>query len=138
MVGNGEMQKTAQVPSGWVDTLKERVQFDKLADKAWTSRNIIIDVLLYGGIGFLTGFLFKKHSQYIILLILFIAGCFALQQFNIVFITFNWPKIHELMGTQPTGMVGDNLLLLSWEWVKANLIISLSFVVGFLAGLKVG
>ncbi len=138
MLGNGEMQKTAQANNNWVDTLKERVHFDQIANKAWASRNIIIDVLLYGGIGFLTGFLFKKHSQYLILLILFIAGCFVLQQFNILFITFNWPKVHELMGTQPTGLTGDNLLLLSWEWIKANFVISLSFIVGFLAGLKVG
>ena len=138
MVSNEEIQETAKTANGWVDTLKERIQFDKMADKAWASKNIIIDVLLYGGIGFLIGFLFKKHSQYLIFFILFFAGCFVLKQFDIMSITFNWPRIHELMGTQPTGMVGDNLLLLGWEWIKANLAISLSFIIGFLAGLKVG
>ncbi len=139
MVSNGGVQGTAKVMNGgWFDLFKERIQFDAMVDKAWASKNIIIDVVLYGSIGFLGGFLFKKHSQYLILFILFVAGCFVLQQFNIMSITFNWQKIHELMGTQPTGMVGDNLLILTWEWIKANLVVSLSFVVGFLAGLKIG
>jgi len=139
MVSNGGAQETAKaINGGWFDLFKERIQFDAMVDKAWASKNIIIDIVLYGSIGFLTGFLFKKNSQYLIFFILFAAGCLVLQQFNIMLITFNWQKIHELMGTQPTGMVGDNLLILAWEWIKANLVVTLSFGVGFLAGLKIG
>jgi len=139
MVSNGGVQETAKaINGGWFDLFKERIQLDAMVDKAWASKNIIIDIVLYGSIGFLTGFLFKKHSQYLIFFILFVAGFLVLQQFNIVSIIFNWQKVHELMGTQPTGMVGDNLLILTWEWIKANLVISLSFIIGFLAGLKIG
>ena len=139
MVSNGGIgEATKAISGGWFDLFKERIQFDVMVKKIWASKNIVIDVVLYGSIGFLAGFLFKKNSQYLIFFIFFAAGCFVLQQLNIVLITFNWQKIHALMGTQPTGMVGDNLLMFTWEWIKTNLAISLSFSVGFLAGLKVG
>ena len=140
MIGNkvANQVPTAPARQGLLDTIKERMQPEAMMEKLRESRSTLIDIGLYGGIGFLTGFLFKKYSVYVVVFVLFIASLMLLQQFGFMSIVVNWPKVHELMGIQPAVVVGDNVLIMAWGWMKANVVISASFAVGFLVGLKLG
>ncbi len=139
MVGS-EVANQVPTPTepGLMATLKERIQPEAMMEKLRMSRSTLIDIGLYGGIGFLTGFLLKKYGTYVIVFVLFISALLVLQQFEFMTVSVNWPKVHELMGIHPATVVGDNILMMSWEWMKANVIISASFTVGFLLGLKIG
>lgn len=137
MVDN-EVANQVPVQAGLLDTIKERVQPEAMMEKIRISRNTLIDVGLFGGIGFLTGFLLKKYSAYVVVFVLCITALILLQQFEFVSVMINWSKVHEMMGIQPAAVVGDNMLMMAWEWMKANVVISASLAVGFLLGLKLG
>ncbi|HRN78059.1 MAG TPA: FUN14 domain-containing protein [Candidatus Dependentiae bacterium] len=131
------MPVTSAGQTSFIDTIKN--QFQGVMDKLKDSKSILIDVALYGGIGFLTGFLFRKYSTYIAFLVLFLVGLIVLQQMNVITIAINWIKVEELFGIQQgTTTINDTLLGSFWEWVKANFIIVVSYIVGFLFGLRVG
>ena len=52
--------------------------------------------------------------------------------------SINWKKVYDLFGIQEVGQPDANLWAQYWEWVKANVLLVLSFSVGFLMGWKVG
>ena len=123
---------------GWLDRIKETLNLKDIMDKFELSKNTLIELGLYCGIGFLSGFLLKKYGSYVFIVVLMIVGLIVLQQFDIVTITVNWNKVQEVFGIQPTTTLDTNVLTVYWEWVKLNFAIVLSFSVGFLIGLKVG
>ncbi len=54
------------VEVGWFDKLKNSLQLDKLAEKLNLSKHKFLDVALFFGIGFLSGFLWKRYANYFI------------------------------------------------------------------------
>lgn len=136
MVANDNVSNA--VNGGMLDTIKQKASPAAIAEKFNISRNTLIDIGLYAGIGFLAGFLLKKYSTFVISLVLFVAGLVVLQQFDFLAIGVNWPKVNTLLGLQPAAVASNDMLTLVWVWLKSNVIISSSFVVGFLIGLKVG
>ncbi len=135
MVGN---EIANQANGGVLSAIKEKIQPGAIMERLQVSRNTLIDIGLYGGIGFLAGFLLKKYSTFVIALTLFVTGLIMLQQFDFMVIAINWPKVHTLLGIQPATIIADNMFLMIWAWMRANVVISSSFIVGFLIGLKVG
>ena len=123
---------------GLVETVKEAVRPDAIVEKIKMNKNILIDVGLYGTIGFIAGFLIRRYSEFVIFFGIFITALFVLQQFDIVIVSFNWIKVHQLLGLQQSPLIGDAYSSLLFEWVKANVIASGSFAIGFLLGLKLG
>lgn len=133
------MLNEAQVESpGLIESLKNAMQPESIASKIGMDKNVLIDIGLYGAIGFIVGFLLKKYSEYFIAFALFIVGIVVLQQFDYVSFSINTPKIHQMLGLQSAPVVGDKYGVLLLEWMKANVAGSASLVVGFLIGLKVG
>jgi len=133
------MLNEAQVESaGLIESLKNAMQPEVIANRIGMDKNVLIDIGLYGAIGFIVGFLLKKYSEYFIALVLLIVGVVVLQQFDYVSFSINIPKIHQMLGLQSVPMVGDKYGVLLLEWMKANIAGSASLVVGFLIGLKVG
>ena len=133
------MLNEAQVESpGLIESLKNAMQPESIANKIGMDKNVLIDIGLYGAIGFIVGFLLKKYSEYFIAFALFIVGIVVLQQFDYVSFSINTPKIHQMLGLQSAPVVGDKYGVLLLEWMKANVAGSASLVVGFLIGLKVG
>ena len=102
-----------------------------------SSKDKIMEMGLYLGIGFLAGFLLKKYSKYVLIVLLCIAGLVVLQQFEIVTVLFNTVKIQEVFGIRSSSLDAD-LFSVYWHWIKINFPIVLSFSIGFLVGLKVG
>jgi uncharacterized membrane protein (Fun14 family) len=124
--------------TGLIESLKNAMQPETIANKLGMDKNMLIDIGLYGAIGFIMGFLLKKYSEYFIALALFIVGIVVLQQFDYISVSINMPKIHQMLGLDPALVVGDKYGTLLLEWIKANVAGSASLVVGFLIGLKVG
>lgn len=133
MLNEGQVSNT-----GLIETLKNAMQPEVIANKMGMDKNMLIDIGLYGAIGFITGFLLKKYSEYFIALVLFVVGIIVLQQFDYMSVSINLPKIHQILGLQSVPVVGDKYGMMLLEWMKANVAGSASFVVGFLIGLKVG
>jgi uncharacterized membrane protein (Fun14 family) len=120
------------VQSGWADTLRERSKY--IMGKLHDSRAIILDILLYGGIGFLSGFLLRKYANYVAFLVLIVVGVIVMQQYNII----NWTYINDLFGFQHAPAMNGDSFVAFWEWCKANAVIVVSWIIGLLIGLKVG
>lgn len=127
---------TQATPSGLADTLKERSKY--IMGKLHESRAIILDVLLYGGIGFLCGFLLRKYANYIAFLVLIIVGVIAMQQYDIINVVINWTYINDLFGFQHAPAMTSDSFVAFWSWCKANAVIVVSWIIGLLIGLKIG
>jgi len=123
---------------GWFDSFKEKIHIDQWAEKLNLSKNRLIEIGIYLGIGFLTGFLLRRFSKYVIVFVLFILGIVLLNQFGIINVMVNWSKVNEVFGIQTIQKVDGGLIVIFWEWTKANLLVVFSFSIGFLIGLKVG
>ena len=87
---------------------------------------------------FITGFLLKKYSEYFIALVLLLIGMFVLQRFDIITVSINIQKLHEMLGLQSVVIMGEGYLSLLSEWMRANIPAVTSLSIGFLIGLKVG
>ncbi len=131
------LPEATNIGTGLIDSLKNAMQPDVIAQKIGMDKNMLVDITLFGAIGFLIGFLLKKYSEYFISMALLIVGIVVLQQLDYVSFSINMPKIHELFGIQ-TSVVVDGYGKLLWESIKANVAGSTSLIVGFLIGLKVG
>ena len=137
MVNETEITTTAAQP-GILDTVKEKVHFSDLVEKINDSRSIIMDMALYGGIGFLSGYLLKKYSNAVIIIILMTTALVVLQQFEFITVIINWPKIHSMLGLQENAkIIIDNFGLFFVDWVKSNMPIVVVTLIGFLLGIKV-
>ncbi len=123
---------------GIIESLKNAMQPETIANRIGMDKNMLIDIGLYGAIGFIIGFLLKKYSEYFIACVLLIIGIVVLQQFDYISISVNTPKIHEMLGLGTVPIVNEGYGALALEWIRANVAGSVSLTVGFLIGLKVG
>lgn len=131
-------ETTNAVQPGILESVKERVNASQIFEKISESQGLIMDVLLYGGIGFLTGYFLKRYSNIVIIAILLATGLVFLQQLDFINITIHWDKIHTTLGLSPAVKVlSDNFFILATEWSRANMHIVVSWVIGFLSGLKI-
>jgi uncharacterized membrane protein (Fun14 family) len=143
MLNEGQTMATAlpeatTATTGLIDSLKNAMQPEVIANKLGVDKNMLVDISLYGAIGFIVGFLLKKYSEYFISMTLLIVGIVILQQFDYVSFSLNVPKIHELFGVQSVAVTTDGYGRLLLESIKSNVAGSTSLLVGFLIGLKVG
>lgn len=127
--------------SGMLQTIKDTSSnlLHKTSDAFKNYKGNIVEVAIYAGIGFVVGFIFKKHLKYIALALLFIVGLVILQQFDLVHTSINWQKLQELFNIQPIEHTFDTQTFHAYfDWVKANFVFVLSTSIGFFIGLKLG
>ncbi len=121
------------------ESMQEQFSYTSVVEKIKSSKDRLFEVGLYGGIGFLSGFLLKKYSTYVAVLILMLIGLAVLQQLEVINIIVNWQKVYEVFGIQAAmDVTADNIITIAWEWIKVNLVISVSYVIGLFIGLKLG
>jgi uncharacterized membrane protein (Fun14 family) len=131
-------ETTTVVQPGILESVKEKVNSNQIIEKISESRGLIMDVLLYGGIGFLTGYFLKRYSNVVIIGILMGTGLMFLQQLDFINITIHWDIIHTNLGLSPAVKVlSDNFFILATEWCRANMHVVVAWVIGFLTGLKI-
>jgi len=124
------------IPSSlnWFDKLVKQFNLEKFD----ISTNRLIEIGIYLGVGFVTGFLLKRCFGYVFIALLTLVGLFILHQFDIITITMNTAKLQELFSIKQAVTVDTNLLVVYWEWIKLNIAIVLSFSIGLIIGLRVG
>ena len=121
------------------ESIKNALQPEAIASKLGIDKHTLIDIGLYGAIGFIVGFLLKKYSEYFIAFVLAIIAILVLHQFDYISISLNVQKIHEMLGLPYiVTMMGNSYTSLFVEWVKSNIPGTASLTIGFLIGLKVG
>lgn len=130
------MNNGTTIEMGWFERLKTALHFDDLMEKLDLSWYKLLDMALFLGIGFLIGFLWKRYANYVIALLFFCALLFVLSQLNILSITFNWVKIQQCCGVEP-AVPDSDLVALLWNWMKNNILILFSFIIGLCFGAKV-
>lgn len=132
------MQATVRQEPGLLDTLKDKLNPSTLMQRLHITQEMLIDMMLYLGVGFLTGFLIKKYGTYIFVFVLFLVALIIAQQAGIISITVYWVKIQELLGMEVVAPAPEGLLSGYWEWAKSHIFLVVSFSIGFLVGLRVG
>lgn len=95
-----------------------------------------IEVGMFGAIGLLSGFLFKKYFQMFLVCTILGVGLIAgLDYFGMI--NINWNNVHGIVGHVPAQNV-DTIFHAMLAWMKMNVVLVSSFGVGFFAGFKVG
>lgn len=117
---------------GWFAKVKSTLHLDKFQ----FSTNKLIEIGMYLGFGFLIGYALKRFSTVVLIIVLMIIALFLLHQFEIINIAINPEKIREFMGIKEA--VDGNLFAAYLNWMKENIILVLSFIVGFLIGIRLG
>jgi len=130
------MDTQGTVAAGWLELLKEKF-YDLLA-KLNLSQESTTNIALYGGVGFLTGFVCKKASSYVFVALLVLLGIAILHQYNILCISVNWTEMSAILGIHPSEMTGDGIANIVWGAIRANAAISISYAIGFIVGFKLG
>ena len=130
-----------QMPQqGLFDTAVQKTGLGNFAEKFNISKSTLIEIGMYLGIGFVVGFLLKRGSHLFLILVLTMLILWFLHHVSLIFIVINWQKIQELVfGAQSINMnvhadLGSNL----WGWITNHVAGSISFVIGFLAGIRLG
>jgi uncharacterized membrane protein (Fun14 family) len=113
---------------------KMKAQASAFAQKFNLTKSTIVDVIVYLGVGFLFGYLLKRFGLQVLI---FIICLFVLQYLNIISVNIYWDKMQDMLGLQHTHITDGNIFNIFWDWVKLNLIVVLSFSIGFLIGIKV-
>lgn len=127
-----EIEKT-----GVLEKMKSWFKWDAIHQKLNLSKDTFIEIGLYLGAGFLAGFLLKKYAHIIFLLTFFVVGIVILQQYDVLSLSINWDKAESVLGIHRTT-ISTSTLHMIWDWMKLNLFIVISFVVGFMFGFKLG
>lgn len=128
----------AQSTSNLVSTVKNNFSVDGIINYIVQSKDVILEIGLYGLLGFAAGYLLKRYSAFIVTLALVMVVFVVLNQFNLVTILLNWNKLYEYLGIQPALVSSDNLIAVGSEWARTNVIVVASSVIGFLIGLRAG
>lgn len=135
----GPAMLPTKAPTGMLDSIKEQLNFQTIMDKIRHSKDKFFEIGLYAGIGFISGFLLKKYSVYVGVCILALVGLGVLHHLEVINVMVNWDKVNELFGIQAAqNVTADSLIATVWEWIKVNMVISISYFVGLFVGLKVG
>lgn len=113
--------------------MKQNAQ-NVMLDKFQLSTNKLIEIGMYLCFGFLFGYALKRFSGLVLVVILTFVGLIVLQQFDVIHLSVNALRIKEFFGVQnlPDATVMSTALC----WLKDNIMIVVSFIVGFLLGIR--
>jgi uncharacterized membrane protein (Fun14 family) len=131
------METAASTNADWVASVKETMSPDNLMKKFDLTSDKLINIGLYLAAGFFAGFLLKKYAHVLFTIALGIAVLSVLHYAGFVTITINWDKLQTL-GIGPVPTIDATFFTLVWEWIKLHVAVVLSFIIGFLIGVKVG
>lgn len=121
---------------GLMESMRQYLNPTKVMEKFDLSKQRIIEVGIYFGVGFAIGFLMKKYANFLIAAVITVGCVVALHYVGLLDITFHMDRVNAWFGITMPSVQGD-LFYHLWEWVKSNVILVVSFVIGFLIGIKV-
>jgi len=132
------MQTPTTIQSGMFDTVKEALRPSNIAQTIRTHKEMLIEIALYAGVGFLVGFLLKRYSTIVSALMLCIVALVVLQQMGMINLTIYWDRFYEMVGMQPIVTSDDSTMAMCTQWAKLNMRVLVSFGAGAVIGFKVG
>lgn len=121
---------------GLLDKIKDTLNPNKLAQRF--DKDTLMEMGMYLGVGFLSGFLLKKYFNYVLVFALGIAGILGLQHLGVISIGIDWMRMQEVFGIKQAAALDSSLLASYWDWIRLNVRLVVSFCSGFLIGLKLG
>lgn len=129
-------QEAAPATQGWLQTIKDKLRLEEIAQKLNISLDTIGETALWFGIGFLGGFLLKRYGRYVLLALLAcLVMLWGLSYFELISIHFD--NFKEVVGFATTDTVAS-LFATFGTWAKAHVIQSIACMVGFFFGCKIG
>ncbi|OGB83935.1 hypothetical protein A3F66_02215 [candidate division TM6 bacterium RIFCSPHIGHO2_12_FULL_32_22] len=96
----------------------------------------VIEILTFFAIGFSSGFLLKKYFKYVFISVLVVLLAVFLLE-NSGFIHVDWSKIRGFIGISSADTV-DSVFNVIINWIKSNILLTISGALGFIIGYKVG
>jgi uncharacterized membrane protein (Fun14 family) len=129
-----------QEPStGFWQKIITTLHLDDLWNNIKNSQDTILYITIFAGIGIFLGFLLKRYGSFFITFALLLSCIVILAQFDLLLVSINWSKAYNLAGLPDSGVAtSESFFLMIWDWIKNNVPLAVSFVVGFLIGLKIG
>ena len=109
--------------------------------EAWLSSmglsySVPVHAALCFGSGFAIGFLFKKYFKFFTGATLFSLCAIKLLEYNGVLV-IDWTSLTNFFGLAPHTHF-DQIITTFFEWIKRNILVFISSIVGFLLGCKLG
>ena len=126
-----------EVPTSFLEKLKTWFNWEKISAKLNLSSSKLMEIGVYLAVGFLAGFFLKKYAQFVAFTVLIVVSLVLLAHFNFISIVIHWEKIESFFGIQSV-VASSGMFATFFAWVELNLLIFVSFVVGFLVGIKIG
>jgi uncharacterized membrane protein (Fun14 family) len=123
---------------GLIDRIKVWFAGLGIMQRLQEHKQFLIELSIFFVAGLVLGFIIKRYLKYILLLVLFVVTLVILDQFNIINIGVNWPKIQDLLNIRPGFTLDEGMLATYVAWIQANVWAVLSTSLGFLIGLKLG
>jgi uncharacterized membrane protein (Fun14 family) len=121
--------------TGWFDTIKDSLKWHVIEEKFYELQPMLIALALYMGCGFITGFLVKKFSSILAIIITALVIVGILQHLQVISVSVNWFKMHEWFGIKSIPAFDTQSLSLYGDWVKHNVLQVLVFLLGFALGI---
>jgi len=120
----------------WLRDVWNKINIKEWSESLGGTSSEAVHAAIYFGVGFAIGFLFKKYFKLVFFSLLFAVLIILLLQYNRI-LDIDWEAFNVLLGFEPAADAGVMMNTL-FDWVKANFIISISSLVGFLIGYKLG
>ena len=127
-----DFSSTMTTIGDWFKNLWNKLEFEGLGD----SSSIAIQVAIYFVSGFAIGFLFKKYLKFVLACLILSIVLIKVLEYNKV-LDMDWDALKTLLGFDPAAdwnVVFDFCL----AWVKTQMLIVISSIVGFFIGYKLG
>lgn len=131
-----EVASTFSSVVDWLKDLWDKINIKEWAEKIGGTSSEAVQAAIYFGVGFAVGFLFKKYFKFLFFSLAIAVVLVLVLQYNKV-LDIDWEALNILMGFEPTADVGTMMNSL-FDLIKANLLVFVSSVVGFLIGYKLG
>lgn len=100
-----------------------------------------IQAAVYFGLSFAIGFLFKKYFKFLFMTFLVSFFVIAFLHYNKLGVTIDFKAIKTMLGLGNSAPAMSDINILAsmfFDWVKSNVLLSVSSVVGFFVGYKLG
>jgi len=141
--GAGEVAKSAEgigkgftVVIDWLKNLWDKIDIKGWAQSIGGGSAEAVEAAIYFGSGFAIGFLFKKWFKFLAFCFIVAIVLIKILEYNMV-LEIDWEGLNVFLGFDSTADF-NTILNDSLAWIKANLIVFVSSVIGFLVGYKLG
>lgn len=129
-------EKVAEKVPGVIGVMKG--WWEKIDLEGWFGESSAdaIQVAVYFVSFFAIGFLFKKYLKFIFFALLFsIVLIKGMEYYKILDV--DWEALNTFLGFEPKATIGS-IANMVFDWVRVNLVVTISSTLGFLLGYKLG